>query len=202
MYTITDNSADTLAQAVRQARIRLGLTQQGLALACGLSRQTIAQVESGSFSDLGVRKVWRMLAVLGLSLNIGAAGHAQNPAGIARVRGAGAGSRFGRLLAAKSLERRRRALGLAGGTLDALREAGVSAQIVGSLVKGKFRADSDVDYLVENRGGLPESTVVSIVESSMDGFPFDIVFADRADPGLLAMMREEARRGAPPVRAA
>ena len=194
--------AHELALAVRQTRIGQGLTQKELALACGLSRQTVAQVESGSFSDLGVRKVWRMLAALGLSLSVGAAGRAQDPAGIARIRGAGAGSRFGRLLAAKALERRRRALGLAGGSLAALRKAGVSAQIVGSLVKGKFRADSDVDFLVENRGGLSESMVVSIVESGMAGFPFDIVFADRADPGLLAMMREEARRGAPPVRAA
>src|SRR3972149_12109621 len=107
--------AHELALGVRQTRIGGGPPQKKLALPCGLSRQPVAQVESGSFSDLGVRKVWRMLAALGLSLSVGAAGRAQDPAGIARIRGAGAGSRFGRLLAAKALERRRGALGVARG---------------------------------------------------------------------------------------
>jgi len=74
--------------------------------------------------------------------------------------------------------------------------------IVGSLSKGGFRADSDVDYLIENRGGVAESRVMAIAEATMQGFPFDVTFADRADPKLLAMMREEARRGAPAVRPA
>lgn len=36
----------------------------------------------------------------------------------------------------------------------------------------------------------------------MKGFPFDVIFAERADPALLEMMRAEARRGASAVRAA
>jgi transcriptional regulator with XRE-family HTH domain len=187
--------APEFAAAVKRVRVRLNLTQQALALASGLSRQTVAQVESGAFSDLGVRKVERMLSVLGLSLAI-----AEGPDGIAPVRGAG--SRLGRLLAGRALERRRRALALAARTLQALGREGVSACIVGSLAKGTFRAGSDVDYLVEDRGGVPESRVMAIVEASMKGFAFDVTFADRADPRLLAMMREEARGGTPAVRPA
>lgn len=190
-----------LASAVKQARARLGLTQQALALASGLSRQTIAQVESGTFSDLGVRKLERMLSVLGMSLAVAGAREAR-AGGTARVSGAGARSRLGRLLAGRALERRRRALALAGRTLGALRRQGAVARIVGSLAKGNFRADSDVDYLVEDRGGLAESRITAIVEASMKGFPFDVAFADRADPRLLELMREEARHGSPAVRAA
>jgi predicted nucleotidyltransferase len=73
---------------------------------------------------------------------------------------------------------------------------------VGSLAKGKFRADSDVDFLVEDRAGLTESRIVGIVERSMAGFPFDVAFAERMDPRLLAIVRKEARGDASAVRAA
>lgn len=192
--------APRLAAEVKRSRARLALTQRSLALACGLSRQTVAQVEAGTFSDLGVRKLERMLSVLGLSLAIFDA--ERRPEDIAPAARAGGHSRLDRLVAARALERRRRALELAARTLDALRREGVSACIVGSLAKGGFRANSDVDYLVEERGAVAESRVMSIVEGSMKGFPFDVTFADRADPKLLAMMREEARRGASAVRAA
>lgn len=190
-----------LPSAVKLARVRLGLTQQALALACGLSRQTVAQVESGAFSDLGVRKVERMLSALGLSLAVSGLGEA-GPGAIARARGAAAGSRLGRLFAGRAQQRRGRALALAGRMLEALRKEGVSACIVGSLAKGRFRADSDVDCLVLDRGAVPESRVVAIAEAAMQGFAFDLTFADRADPRLMAMMREEARRGASAVRPA
>lgn len=100
------------------------------------------------------------------------------------------------------MERRRRALELAGRAMRALHRAGISARVVGSLAKGTFRANSNVDFLVEARGWRSESRILGIVEESMQGFPFDVTFADRAAPRLLAMMREEARRGASAVRSA
>ena len=190
------------ASAVKRERTRLGLTQQALALACGLSRQTVAQVEAGTFSDLGVRKVERMLAALDLSLAVSGAATEAQATEIARAGNPSARSRLGRLLADRAVARRQRALELARRTLNALRKRGVSACVVGSLAKGRFRADSDVDYLIEHRGGVPESRVMAIVEAEMKGFPFDITFASRADPRLLAMMREEARHGASAVRPA
>lgn len=122
---------------------------------------------------------------------------ARGRSGVATGSGVNPGSRLGRLLAARAMERRRRALELAGRAMRALHRAGVSARIVGSLAKGTFRAGSDVDFLIEARGGLSDSRVVGIVEESMKGFPFDVTFADRADPRLLAMMREEARLAYP-----
>jgi predicted nucleotidyltransferase len=109
-----------------------------------------------------------------------------------QVRGGCARSRLARLLADRARKRRRRALALARRTLGALRNAGVSACVFGSLAKGRFHTRSDVDYLIEDRGGVSESRILAIVEAAMRAFPFDVTFAERADPRLLAMMREEA----------
>lgn len=111
----------------------------------------------------------------------------------------GANSRIARLLRSRGLARRGEALALAQATLRKLRKAGVSTRIFGSLAKGKFRADSGVNYLIEDRGGLPESRVIDLIETTMREFPFDAVFADRVDPILLKFMREEAKHGASDV---
>jgi len=194
MASIRDIGGLGLGGSVRTARTRAGLTQAALAVACGLSRQTIAQLESGTFADLGIRKVERVLAFLGLRLKVEAA-----PAVAAK---AGRESRLGRLLRARGKARERTALHLALLTLRRLRAAGVSARVVGSLAKGAFRADSDVDYLIEDRAGLPESRITDLIESAMEGFPFDVLYAERADPELLKIIREEAKRGASALRPA
>jgi transcriptional regulator with XRE-family HTH domain len=187
------NISDILGSAARAARLRAGLTQAGLARDCALSRQTIAQFEAGTYSDLGVRKIERVLARLGLRLEL--AGGSALPA-------AAGGSRIARLLRARGLARAGEAHALAAAALRRLRKAGVAARIVGSLAKGSFRADSDVDYLIEDRGGLSEARIGDLIEAAMHGFPFDAIYADRTDPVLLRHLREEARRGAPAVRAA
>src|SRR3990172_2419477 len=69
-----------LGGAVRAARTRAGMTQSALAAACGLSRQTVAQLEAGSFSDLGIRKIERVLAQLGLRLRVETDAAADSPA--------------------------------------------------------------------------------------------------------------------------
>ena len=154
--------SDILGPAARAARLRAGLTQAALARDCALSRQTIAQFEAGTYSDLGVRKIERVLARLGLRLEM--AGDTGGTGGTFAP--ARAGSRIARLLRARGLARAREARTLAETTLRRLRKAGVSARIVGSLAKGTFRADSDVDYLIEDRGGLPESRVSILIEAA------------------------------------
>ncbi|OGA06705.1 MAG: hypothetical protein A3D95_11075 [Betaproteobacteria bacterium RIFCSPHIGHO2_12_FULL_69_13] len=191
----------TLGRAIGAARRRAGLTKTALARASGLSRLTVAQLEAGTVSDLGVRKVERVLRALGLALRVEPAG-AEPPTGVARVRGAAERSPLGRLMIARASERRARALELVRATLGRLRRQGVSARVVGSLAKGGFHVGSDVDYLIENRAGLSESRIVTIIEAAMRGFPFDAIFAERADPRLLELIREEAERGASAVRAA
>lgn len=183
-----------LGGAVRAARTRAGITQSALAAACGLSRQTIAQLEAGSFSDLGIRKIERVLAHLGLRLRV----EAITPT-IAPAPGK---SRLGHLLHARGEARRQLAMRLAATALRRLKSAGVTAAVVGSLARGAFRPDSDVDFLIEQRGGLSESRITDLVASAMQGFPFDVVFAERADPSLLRFLRAEAQRGAPVIRAA
>jgi len=183
-----------LGVAVRAARTRAGLTQSALAAACGLSRQTVAQLEAGSFSDLGVRKIERVLAHLGLRLRVEMI--------VPTLAPAAGKSRLGHLLHARGEARRHLALRLAAAALRRLKDAGVTGAIVGSLARGGFRPGSDVDFLIEQRGGLSESRVTDLVASAMQGFPFDVVFAERADPAMLRFLRAEARHGAPVVRAA
>lgn len=189
------NTMDDIAElgnAVRAARTRAALTQSALAAACGLSRQTVAQLEAGSFSDLGIRKIGRVLAHLGLRLRVEA---------LAPITAPGR-SRLGHLLRSRGEARRQLAAGLAFSALRRLKEAGVTAGVVGSLARGTFRPDSDVDFLVEQRGGLSESRVTDLIASSMKDFPFDVVFAERADPAMLRFLRAEARHGAPVIRPA
>lgn len=201
MDSIPYDAVGSLGRAIGAARRHAGLTKTALARASGLSRLTVAQLEAGTVSDLGIRKVERVLRALGLALRVEPAG-TEGLAGVARVRGAAAGSPLGRLMIARARERRARALELAGAALGRLRQAGVSARVVGSLARGGFHAGSDVDYLIEDRAGLSESRIVTIVEGAMRGFPFDVIFAERADPRLLELIREEAERGAPALRAA
>ena len=193
---------DDFGRIVRETRLRKGLTQQALAAAAGLSRATIAQVEAGTVSDLGVRKVERMLAILGLGLRIGGA----MPGESAKLRArpgsrAPARTRLERLFAARSADRKARAAALAGKAMSRLASQGVSARLVGSMARGGFRPDSDVDFLIENRGGQSEPRIIDMIERELRGFPFDVIFAERADPRMLETIRREAGHGASPVRA-
>lgn len=66
---------EALGRAISAARKRRRLTQLELARAVGLSRQTIAGLEAGNISDIGIRKVMRVLEHLELSLVTRPAGH-------------------------------------------------------------------------------------------------------------------------------
>lgn len=185
--------------------MRQALTQQQLATACGLSRMTVSQVESGSFSDLGIRKLDRLLARLGLDLVIvgasaGATDRSRRADLVAPARGVSAASRIGRLLARRAMTRRIEAEALARSTLARLHALGVEARLIGSLASGRFRQDSDVDYLIENAGRLSEAGIVAEIERSMKGFPFDVIFPDRVAPDVRPVIVREGRHGSSSVR--
>jgi len=59
-----------VGQAVASARTAQGLRQRDLAARAGLSRATIDALENGRARDLGVSKLSRILAALGLELSI------------------------------------------------------------------------------------------------------------------------------------
>jgi transcriptional regulator with XRE-family HTH domain len=67
-----------IGQHVRQRREQLGLTQARLGALAGLSRATINEIESGQIADLGIAKVMRLLALLGLELSIAAGSGGQS----------------------------------------------------------------------------------------------------------------------------
>jgi len=59
-----------LGNQMRSARKERKLTQAQLAALVGISRKTLGQIEMGTVVDIGIRKVERVLEVLGLELTV------------------------------------------------------------------------------------------------------------------------------------
>lgn len=68
------NALQEIGQAVHVRRTQMGFTQAALAKRCGLSRQTINQLEAGSIADLSVQRVQRVADTLGLTLQVAGIG--------------------------------------------------------------------------------------------------------------------------------
>lgn len=63
-----------IGSQIRAERKRRKLSQAELAKLLGMSRSTISQIENGTVQDVGVRKLIRILEVLGLELRVRSAG--------------------------------------------------------------------------------------------------------------------------------
>lgn len=63
-----------IGQQIRAERKRRRLSQADLAKLLRMSRTTISQIENGTVQDIGVRKLIRILEVLGLELRVRGAG--------------------------------------------------------------------------------------------------------------------------------
>ena len=63
-----------IGRQIRSERKRRKLSQADLAKLLGMSRATISQIENGTVQDVGVRKLIRILEVLGLELRVRSAG--------------------------------------------------------------------------------------------------------------------------------
>jgi len=61
---------DSIGQRIAQARKERGLRQADLASRSGASRATIDALENGRASDIGISKLNRILAAVGLELSI------------------------------------------------------------------------------------------------------------------------------------
>ena len=69
---------------IRRRRVDLGMTQDLLGRASGLSRATIVELESGAIKDLSFNRTSRVLSVLGLGLET-SAGWQRSPASALRT---------------------------------------------------------------------------------------------------------------------
>jgi transcriptional regulator with XRE-family HTH domain len=63
-----------IGQQIRAERKKRKLSQADLAKLLRMSRTTISQIENGTFQDVGVLKLIRILEVLGLELRVRSAG--------------------------------------------------------------------------------------------------------------------------------
>jgi len=61
---------EELGRQIASVRRERRISQDELAHACGLSRQTISGLERGELTDLGLRKLERLLEALDLDLAI------------------------------------------------------------------------------------------------------------------------------------
>ena len=64
------NNLTHISQQVRTLRKQKGWSQQKLADLSGLDRTTIGALERNDYSDIGIRKVQRVLELLGKSLTL------------------------------------------------------------------------------------------------------------------------------------
>ena len=74
MGSIGYNCMLNLGMKIREARKEKHLTQAQLAAAAGIARKSLSQLETGIITDIGIRKVERVLDYLGLELAVRPAG--------------------------------------------------------------------------------------------------------------------------------
>ncbi|MDB5401545.1 MAG: uncharacterized protein QOD93_3130 [Acetobacteraceae bacterium] len=79
---------------------------------------------------------------------------------------------------AYSEQRRQRAIAAAREAVDALTALGVTVLVTGSLARGGFGEHSDIDFLITACPRHLKYTVEGIVEDSLCGVPFDVVYLD------------------------
>ena len=59
-----------VGQTIKARRQALGMSQERLAKLCGLSRATINQLECGALHDLGASKLFHILGLLGIGIDL------------------------------------------------------------------------------------------------------------------------------------
>lgn len=80
-------------------------------------------------------------------------------------------------------------------TLEALRRCGVVCEVIGSFARAGtlIDAESDLDILVESKGGLSEAEVWDLAWTHLRDVDADLVFADHLPATKVALMKEHAR---------
>lgn len=88
--------------------------------------------------------------------------------------------------------RKKRAITLARDIVSKLAERGVTAKIIGSLAGGGFGADSDIDLLITACPRSLKYRIEALVEDTLDGFRFDVVYLDEIPIDRLARFTKDA----------
>ncbi|EJW09998.1 hypothetical protein A33M_0710 [Rhodovulum sp. PH10] len=73
-----------------------------------------------------------------------------------------------------------------------LAELGVTARIFGSLARGEFRQNSDIDFLVVACPARLKYAIEGLVEDGLGGLRFDVVYLDEVPPHKVARFIREA----------
>lgn len=89
-------------------------------------------------------------------------------------------------------ERRRLAVSRAREACETLAGMGVTVRVIGSLATGRFRVDSDVDFLVADCPRHLKYGIEGIVEDCLRGLPFDVVYLDEVPAHKLDRFTREA----------
>jgi predicted nucleotidyltransferase len=95
-----------------------------------------------------------------------------------------------RLEAKRLADRRARALAGARAAIEALRQLGVTAELIGSLADQRFDPTSDIDLLVTTCPRRLKYAIESIVEDCLPGFSFDVLYLDELPAARAARYRE------------
>ncbi len=74
--------------------------------------------------------------------------------------------------------RRRRAVDRARAAVDMMKEKGISAMVIGSLAKGKFGPESDIDFLVTSCPRKYKYAIEAEVEDILGDLPFDLIYLE------------------------
>jgi len=79
--------------------------------------------------------------------------------------------------------------------LAALRGRGVVCEVIGSFARASalIDAESDLDILVESKGGLSEADVWDVAWTHLRDVDADLVFAEQLPEKKVMLMREHAR---------
>jgi len=79
--------------------------------------------------------------------------------------------------------------------LEALRGRGVVCEVIGSFARASalIDAESDLDILVESKGGLSEADVWDVAWTHLRDVDADLVFAEQLSAKKVALMKEHAR---------
>jgi predicted nucleotidyltransferase len=75
-------------------------------------------------------------------------------------------------------DRHRRAIMCARAAVDMMKEKGISALVIGSLAKGKFGPDSDIDFLLTSCPRKYKYAIEAEVEDILGDLPLDVVYLE------------------------